>query len=133
MRDHRAMCMRPTRGARAAFAAFARVGRLALVAVLGLAPSASAIVVSGGPATVPPGGGSCGVTVNANCNGSSCPAPSGTGGVTVTCSGLNLAAMRNRYYGINTAPSGSNGPNGNSMQGTTPAGSEIFRFSSITG
>ena len=68
------------------------VGRLALFAVLGAATSASAIALSGGPATSPFGGGSCTVTTNAVCNGPPCQAPDGTGGVTVTCSGLNVAA-----------------------------------------
>jgi len=111
------------------------VGRLALFAVLGAVTSASAIAISGGPATSPFGGGSCTVTTNAVCNGSPCQAPDGTGGITMTCSGLNVAAagLRALYYGINNAPSAGDGPNGDSMQGTTPAGAEVFRFSSITG
>src|SRR5689334_7188638 len=110
------------------------VGRLALFAVFGAATSAWAVAISGGPSTTPFGGGSCTVTTNAVCNGSPCQAPDGAGGVTLTCSGLNLSAagLRNLYYGINNAPSAGNGPNGDSMQGTTPAGTEIFRFSSTT-
>src|SRR5262249_8458753 len=104
-------------------------------AAFGVATSASAIVISGGPSTSPFGGGSCTVTTQATCNGSPCFGPDGTGGVTITCTGLNLAAsgLRNLFYGINNAPSGGNGPNGDSMQGVTPSGTEVFRFSSITG
>ena len=72
------------------------VGRLALFAVFGVASSASAIVISGGPTTAPPGGGSCSVT--------SGTAPDLTGGVTITCSSLNVGFYRHLYYGINNAP-----------------------------
>jgi cysteine-rich repeat protein len=111
------------------------VGRLALFAVFGVATSASAIVISGGPSTLPFGGGSCAVTTQATCNGSPCSAPDGTGGVTLTCSGLNVGAggLRHLYYGINNAPSVGNDPNGDSMQGVQPSGTEVFRFASITG
>src|SRR5206468_4439063 len=88
-----------------------------------MATSASAIVISGGPTTAPPGGGSCSVT--------SGTAPHLTGGVTVTCSSLNVGFYRHLYYGINNAPISANG---DSMQSHNPVtGTEIFRYSSNNG
>src|SRR5581483_12423826 len=111
------------------------LANLALLAVFGVATSASAIVISGGPSTTPFGGGSCVVTTQATCNGSACIAADGAGGVVVTCSGLNVAAagLRHLYYGINNAPIAGNAPNGDSMQGAAPTGTEVFRYSSNNG
>jgi hypothetical protein len=64
------------RGRRGAWGAL-----LTLAAVLGLATSAPALILTGGPVYSLPGGGSCSVAGVA----------SQTGGATVSCTGVNLA------------------------------------------
>jgi len=93
---------------------------VASLALLGLASSASALIISGGPSYTLPGGGSCTVAGIA----------SQTGGATVSCSGVNLAAHTNVYFGIRNASN----VNGNTMTGTAPAASSaaVFRYSSQT-
>jgi hypothetical protein len=87
-----------------------------------VASSASAaIVVSGGPAYSPPGGGSCTLSGEAK-----------SGGATWHCTGVSLTGTTNRYFGVknNNSPAGT-GPFGEAMrQNNTPASGEIFAWSS---
>jgi len=87
-------------------------------AALCLASNAAAIVISGGPVAAPPGGGSCSVSGSPNVGA----------GATVTCSGLNLTAVRHLYYGIRV----DRGVNGDALDNTEPTALEIFRYSSST-
>lgn len=95
------------------------LGMLSLL--LGVASSASALILTGGPVDVLPGGGSCttdgGVATQ-------------TGGVTVSCTGVNLGAHTKVYFGIKNATN----VNGNTMTGTAPAASttDVFRFGGNT-
>lgn len=65
---------------------------LGFCAILGLASSASALTLHGGPVYA----GSGGVTGNCSVSGNACL----TAGATVTCTGLNASAFRNLYLGI---------------------------------
>jgi hypothetical protein len=96
--------------------------------LLGVASSASALILTGGPTYSLPGGGSCsvsGVAIQ-------------TGGATVTCTGLNLAGHTKVYFGIKNAESSDPGVdvnvNGNTMTGAAPAASSaaVFRYDSET-
>ncbi len=90
--------------------------------LLGLASSASALTIHGGPTYAPPGGGSCVVSGT----------PCASGGATVTCSGLNPSAVRFLYFGLRNDQS----VNGDTMTGTSgpAAGSgAVFRISSAGG
>lgn len=93
------------------------VGVLACLAVSSKAP---ALILSGGPEYLLPGGGSCTVS------GVACQ----TSGALVTCSGVNLAAHTKVYFGIRNDTN----VNGNTMTGVDPApgSSAVFRFSSDT-
>lgn len=92
------------------------VALLGIVAMLGLASSASALILTGGPTYSLPGGGGCSVT----------GISSRTGGATITCTGVNLGAHTKVYFGLRN----DNGPNGNTMTGVDPAASsaDVFRF-----
>ncbi|MDX2167872.1 MAG: hypothetical protein SF182_12435 [Deltaproteobacteria bacterium] len=94
---------------------------VATLAVLGLASQAPALIISGGPTYTLPGGGSCSVSGTTGA----------TGGATLTCTGVNLAAHTKVYFGIRN----SSVVNANSMTGSpSTAGSpEVFRFASNTG
>jgi hypothetical protein len=94
---------------------------LALLAGSGVFSTASALIISGGPNYVLPGGGSC--TVGG--------VSSQTGGATVSCTGVNLAAHTKVYFGIRADTN----VNGNTMTGVNPAAASInvFRYSSSTG
>ena len=96
-----------------------RAHRLAVLAglvTLGLATSAPALVITGGPVYGLPGGGSC--TVSGD--------PSKGTGATISCTGVNLSAHSNVYFGIRNDTN----VNGNSMTGATPSGAAVFGFSS---
>lgn len=90
----------------------------AALAVLLLASNAPAIVISGGPVAAPPGGGSCVVSGS----------PNVSTGATVTCSGLNLGAVRHLYFGMRVDRT----TIGDALDNTGPSSSEIFRYSSRT-
>jgi len=96
------------------------VSALAMLAWLGLASNASALILTGGPSYTLPGGGSCVVSGIA----------SQAGGATVSCSGLNLAAHTHVYWGIRNDIN----VNGNTMTGTAPAAASgaVFRYASNT-
>ena len=93
---------------------------LALLASLGVASQAAALIITGGPVYTLPGGGNC--TVSA--------VPSTGTGAIVTCSGVNLAAHTHVYFGIKNDTN----VNGNTMTGVAPAaaGGEVFRYDSNT-
>ena len=90
---------------------------LAVWAVLGVATSASALPITGGPMYTLPGGGSCTV--------SGTPTITSPNGATVTCTGVNLAAHSNVYFGIRNDIN----VNGNTMTGAAPSGAAVFGFS----
>jgi hypothetical protein len=101
-----------------------RVAPLGVLALLGVAASASALTITGGPTYSPPGGGSCSVS----------PAVDATHGpsvqqATVTCSGLTPSANTHLYFGIRNDQF----VNGDTMTGTAPAASSsaVFRFASV--
>ena len=99
-----------------------RVGRVALfgiMAMLGAAASAQALVITGGPTYTLPGGGSCTVT----------NIPGRLTGATVTCTGVNPGLHSNVYFGIRNDTN----PNGAATDGGGPSGSEVFAFSSSGG
>src|SRR5512139_4129750 len=91
-----------------------------VLALLGVASSASALVITAGPTYSLPGGGSCTVS----------GAPCLTGGATVSCTGVALGSHSNVYFGIR------NDLNviGNTMTGAAPVGGSVavFRYSSNT-
>jgi DNA-binding beta-propeller fold protein YncE len=89
--------------------------------LLGVAASASALIITGGPTYSLPGGGVCSIS----------GVTSRTGGATISCTDVNLAAHTNVYLGMRVDTD----PNGNTMTGSDPAASSpaIFRFSSSTG
>jgi hypothetical protein len=93
---------------------------IAVLACVGVASSASALILSGGPTYTLPGGGSCSVANIA----------SRSGGATISCTGVNLSAHTKVYFGIKNNST----PNGNTMTGASPtAGSpSVFRFLSNT-
>ena len=93
----------------------------AVLVGLGLATtSASALVITGGPTYTLPGGGTCTVTTGVPGIGS---------GATVNCTGVNLAAHSNVYFGIKN----NTNVNGLALDGSGPSGTEIFGFSSAAG
>ena len=77
---------------------------LATLVPLGLASNASALTLTGGPVYALPGGGSCAVAGVA----------SQTGGATLTCTGVSVAAHTHVYFGIRNNLN----VNGNTMTGT---------------
>ena len=93
---------------------------MAILAGLGLASSASAVILTGGPVYTLPGGGSCSVS----------GVPSRGSGATVSCTGVNLGAHTKVYFGIRNTTN----VNGNTMTGSAPtAGSgAVFQFSGNT-
>jgi hypothetical protein len=95
-----------------------KVEAVTLLTALCLASNAAAIVISGGPVTAPPGGGSCSVSGSPNVGG----------GATATCSGLNLGAVRHLYFGMRV----NQGAVGDALDNTGPTGAEIFRYNSRT-
>lgn len=101
-------------------------GTVATLAVFGIASSAAALVIDGGPTYAPPGGGSCSVSPAVD----STHGPSETGGVTVTCSGLSPSSLAALYFGIRN----DNFVQGDSELGTggPTAGTNQFTVSSTT-
>ncbi len=93
---------------------------VAALAVLGMASSAPALILTGGPTYTLPGGGSCSVS------GTS----SATGGAVLNCTGVNLSAHTKVYFGIRN----SSIVNGNTMTGSaaTSGSPAVFRFASNT-
>jgi hypothetical protein len=91
-----------------------------LALLLASASSASAVILTGGPVDVLPGGGSCTVS----------GVPSQSGGSTVSCSGVNLSAHTKVYFAIRN----DSNVNGNTMTGSAPtaASGAVFRFLSST-
>ncbi len=87
----------------------------AALMVLGAAASAQALVITNSGYALP-GGGSCTVS-GVHSRGS---------GATVTCTGVNLAAHSNVYFGIRNASN----VNGLSMDNGSISGSEVLSFSS---
>jgi hypothetical protein len=108
-------------------AAWRRLGSDAAVAVAvaalivcAFASRGSALILTGGASYTLAGGGSCtvsGVTTQTN-------------GATVSCTGVNLAAHTNVYFGLRTDLN----VIGNSMTGAAPAAASaaVFRYSSST-
>ena len=94
------------------------VAAVALLALLGAASSAPALVLTGGPVYGLPGGGSCSVSGVA----------SQTGGATISCTGVNLSPHTHVYFGIKNDTN----VNGNTMTGSAPtaASAAVFRFNS---
>lgn len=92
------------------------VATCAMLAWLGLASSASALILSGGPTYTLPGGGSCSIS----------GVTSQSGGATITCVGVNLSSHTKVYFGVRNDIN----PNGNTMTNANPtAGSgSIFRY-----
>jgi hypothetical protein len=97
-----------------------RLSILAMLVCLSLASNASALILTGGPSYTLPGGGSCTVA----------GIPSQTGGATLSCTGVNLAAHTHVYFGIRNNLN----VNGNTMTGTAPAAGSgaVFDYSSST-
>jgi hypothetical protein len=95
----------------------ARAAAIALLAVVGMGSNASAVILTGGPVYVLPGGGSCSVT-----------GTTGVAGATITCTGVNLGAHTKVYFGLRNDINA----NGNTMTGASPTGAAIFRFLSST-
>ena len=89
---------------------------LAMLAVLGVATSAPALVITGGPTYTLPGGGSC--TVSGS--------PALGSGATISCTGVNLSAHSNVYLGIRNDTNA----NGNTMTSAAPSGAAVFSFAS---
>ena len=90
------------------------------LALLGIASSASALIITG-PGTA------CRAVVAARVSGVT---TTGTG-ATLSCTGIVLSGHTNVYFGIRNTVS----PNGNTMTGADPAagpGSEVFRISATT-
>lgn len=96
----------------------ARAAAVATLAVVGIASTASALILSGGPVYNLPGGGTCTVSGRAGTSP----------GATVSCTGVNLGAHTKVYFGIRNDTN----PNGNTMDSTTPSGTSIFRYSTST-
>jgi hypothetical protein len=94
------------------------VAIVAMLAVLGAASRAPALVISGGPTYSLPGGGSCTISGITS---------TGTG-ATVSCTGISLASHTNVYLGIRNDIN----VNGNTMTGAGPTSgsADVFRSSS---
>ncbi|MEO8601496.1 MAG: hypothetical protein ABI629_02860 [bacterium] len=92
----------------------------AMVALLGLSTSASALIITGGPVYSLPGGGTCTVS------GTPCTA----GGALMTCSGVSLSSHTKVYFGVRADAN----INGQTMTGTAPtaASAAVFRILSTT-
>src|SRR3989441_2890446 len=86
---------------------------VAVLAGLGLAARASALVTTGGPVYTLPGGGSCSLSGTA---------ASASGGGTWTCTGVNTSAHTHVYFGMRVDTNA----NGNTMTGATPSGGSVF-------
>src|SRR5437899_7860407 len=86
---------------------------VAVLAVLGVAPRASALTITGGPVYTLPGGGSCSLSGTA---------ASASGGGTWTCTGVNTSAHTHVYFGIRNDTNA----NGNTMTGASPSGGSVF-------
>ncbi len=97
-----------------------RLSILATLLSLGLASNASALTLTGGPVYALPGGGTCTFA------GFACQ----TGGATLSCTGVNLAAHTHVYFGIKNNVH----VNGNTMTGAAPAAGSpaVFDYSSST-
>ncbi len=97
-----------------------RLSILAMLLSLGLASSASALIVTGGPTYILPGGGSCTVAGVA----------SQTGGATLSCTGVSVSAHTHVYFGIRNDTN----VNGNTMTGTAAAAGSpaVFDYASST-
>jgi hypothetical protein len=91
-----------------------------MLAWLGAASSASALILTGGPVYNLPGGGSCVVTGIA----------SQASGANISCTGVNLAAHTKVYFALKNDTN----VNGNTMTGSAPAAASgaVFRYSSNT-
>lgn len=94
------------------------VSILAMLVWLCVASSASALTLTGGPVYTLPGGGSC------TLSGVACQ----TGGATLACTGVSVAAHTHVYFGIKN----NSNVNGTTMTGTNPtAGSPaVFDYAS---
>jgi len=105
--------------------AMKRLTSAVALVLLGVASSASALVIHGGPTYSPPGGGSCVTSPGVD----STHGPSITG-VTLVCSGLNPSALNALYFGIKNDAF----VNGETMTGSAPSGGSgaVFRISSTT-
>src|SRR5207249_10215377 len=86
---------------------------VAVLAVLGVAPRASALTITGGPVYTLPGGGSCTLSGTA---------ASASGGGTWTCTGVKTSAHTHVYFGMRVDTNA----NGNTMTGATPSGGSVF-------
>ncbi len=98
----------------------ARSALMAVCLLAGLTSAGWALTITGGPVYTLPGGGSCtvsGVTTH-------------TGGATVSCTGVNLSAHTNVYFGIKN----NSIVNGNTMTGAaaTAGSSAVFTWLSNT-
>jgi len=91
----------------------------AIVVLAGLASSATALVITGGPTYTLPGGGSCTVTGD----------PAIGSAATVNCTGVSLASHSNVYFGIKNNTTAL----GNVLDDNGPTGGENWNFSSGTG
>jgi cysteine-rich repeat protein len=93
---------------------------LALLIGIGVASTASALTLTGGPVYNLPGGGSCTVT----------GISSQTGGASVACTGVSVGSHTHVYFGIRNNAN----VNGNTMTGAAPtAGSAaVFDYASST-
>jgi cysteine-rich repeat protein len=99
-----------------------RGAALGVLILLGVVSAASALTLDGGPTYSPPGGGTCSVS----------GIPSITaGGATVTCSGLNPAAVQNLYFGIRN-DSNVNGDSETGTSGPSASSAAVFRYSTNT-
>ena len=94
---------------------------ISALALLGVASSASGLILTGGPVYSLPGGGSCVASGVA----------SQTGGSTITCTGVNLGAHTKVYFGTRNDLAAI----GNTMTGVNPAPAttDVFRYFSSTG
>jgi hypothetical protein len=101
---------------------------LMVLAALGLASKAPALIINGGPVSAGgiPGGGTCTVT------GIPCmPAAATVPGATVTCTGLNPGAVANLYYGMRVDQSVL-GHTQTGRTGPTAGSAAVWRASSTT-
>ncbi|MBX3025714.1 hypothetical protein KF840_12475 [bacterium] len=90
-----------------------------LIALIGFAANASALILTGGPVYNLPGGGSCTVAGTTGI----------ASGATLTCTGVNLSAHTKVYFGLRNNTSA----NGNTMDNTQPSGASIFRYLTSSG
>ena len=90
---------------------------LAMLALLAIGQSASALELTAGPVDMPPGGVTC--QTNVDQDGS---------GLTLQCTIANPGAFVDLYFGL----ANNSAVNGYAMDGTGPTEREIFRYSSST-